>query len=181
MHIRFTHSQKVHEASTDAFLRLHPRGRTYLDSRRGNAWWAFSSAALVGTSLLLIEPLLGLVALGSGMVSAVGLLWAARRSRIVEELVDGAEQAPDRLRWFRSTIELRIDDDGVHHQTEYLQAVIPWSEVEHVVATDRVLVIYGALAGPLCIEADQMPGHTGIGPLWRTLEPYVDGSKLARG
>ncbi len=180
MEIRFTHSQKVHEAATEAFLRLHPRGRQYMDGRRSQAWWAFSSSAVVGTTLLLIEPLLGLLAFGSGFASAAGLLWNSRQRRIVEELVEGAEEAPDRLRWFRSTIELRVDDAGVHYQTENMQAVLPWSYVEHVVATDQVLAVYGALAGPLCVDADQMPGHTGIGPLWRALEPHLDAAKLTR-
>ena len=180
MQIRFTHSQKVHEAATAAFLSLHPRGRIYMDGRRNQAWWAFSSAALVGTTLMLVEPLLGLLAFGSGFASAAGLLWTTRRSRVVEELVDGAEDAPDRLRWFRATIELSVDDAGVHYQTEHLQAVLPWADVEHVVATDSVMVVYGGLAGPLCVDADQMPGHTGIGPLWRAVEPHVDASKLTR-
>ncbi len=180
MQIRFTHSQRVHEAATDAFLRLHHRGRVYVDGRRGQAWWAFSSSAMVGVTLLLIEPLLGLIAFGSGFASAVGLLWTTRRPKLVEELVEGAEAAPDRLRWFRATIELSVDNEGVHYQTEHLQAVLPWTEVEQVVATDQVLVIYGALAGPLCVDADQMPGHTGIGPLWRAIEPHLDSDKLVR-
>ena len=181
MQIRFTHSQRVHEAATEAFLSLHRRGRQYVDGRRGQAWWAFSSSALVGVTLLLIEPLLGLIAFGSGFASAVGLLWTTRRSKLVDELVEGAEEAPDRLRWFRATIELSVDDAGVHYQTENMQAVLPWTEVEQVVATDKVLAIYGAIAGPLCVDADQMPGHTGIGPLWRALEPHLDGNKLSRG
>ena len=180
MQIRFTHSQKVHEAATDAFLRLHPRGRSYMDQRRGQAWWAFSTSILVGTTLLMIEPLLGMLAIGSGVTSSLGLLWTSRRSRIIDELVEGAEDAPDRLRWFRATIELRVDDAGLHYQTEHLQSVLPWTDLEMVVATDRVLAVYGALAGPLCVDADQMPGHTGIGPLWRALEPYVDVEKLVR-
>ena len=180
MEIRFTHSQKVHDAATEAFLRLHPRGRLYMDGRRGNAWWAFSSAILVGTTLSLIEPLLGLLAFGSGLASALGMLWTTRRRRIVEELVEGAEEAPDRLRWFRATVELRVEDAGVHYQTEHLQELIPWTEVEQIVATDHVLVIYGGLSGPLCVDADQMPGYTGIGPLWRALEPHLDSAKLVR-
>ena len=180
MQIRFTHSQKVHRAAMEAFLKLHPRGKLYMDERRGQAWWAFSTTVIVGSVLLLIEPLVGIIAVGSGLASTLGLVWATRPSQIVEELVEGGERAPDRLRWFRSTIELRVDDSGVHHQLDHMQAVLPWSEVEMVVATDQVLTIYGAFAGQLSVEADQMPGHTGIGPLWRAIEPYMDPSKLAR-
>lgn len=181
MQIRFTHSQKIHEAAMDAFLRLHPRGKRYVDQRRGQAWWTFSSSVVVGSALLLIEPLLGLLAIGSGLASVIGMLYTTRATQLVEELVEGAEAAPDRLRWYRATLDLRVDDQGVHHHTERLQAVLPWTEVELVVATDKVLTIYGALAGPLCVDADQMPGHTGIGPLWRAIEPHLDAEKLIRG
>ncbi len=181
MEIRFTHTQRIHELATDAFLRMHRRGRLYLDARRNQAWWAFSSAAVVGVTLLLIEPILGLLAIGSGVVSAAGLLWSTRRSRIVEELVEGAEEVPDRLRWFRATIELRVEDAGLHLQTDQVQVALPWADVEQVVATDKVLVIYGAPVGPVCVDADQMPGHTGIGPLWRAVEPYLEPRQMERG